>query len=347
MTPVTGRALLFSSDEEYKTASEGCRDSVDYSPLSPSPPTHPISFIRAKDLRALRSRSSPPTSRRNTCESTDSTVFAVPEELCMDKELQLKLTAAEKEIHVMRDEAHERDSRMAELLCTLEKTEMELSARREESEEARERLVKDLSESRDGTKQIISQLTLDLEKSNESIRELDNRLQRGIEENEMLYKKLRDVGVAGPASSSLYALDSNNNNKTSDKIRRMDSFSDLTCLNDINPNSLDKEMLVDEYEELKQRFGKVVNELKAMKKELRESYNSFDSLDLAHESLRQELERKQTENQQRLKMMADRIQDLTAKYSSAEKQVRVLKQKIVKTEKKRTISLKGKDNLQW
>ena len=192
-----------------------------------------------------------------------------------------------------------------------------------------------------------SQLTLDLEKSSESIRELDNRLQRGIEENEMLYKKLRDIGVAGPAPSSLYTLDSNNNNKTSDKIRRMDSFSDLTCLNDINPNSLDKEMLVDEYEELKQRFGKVVSELKAMKKELRESYNNFDSLDLTHESLRQEMERKQTENQQRLKMMADRIQDLTAKYSSAEKQVRVLKQKIVKSEKKRTISLKGKDNLHW
>lgn len=246
--------------------------------------------------------------------------------------------ASEKKISMMQDEACERDVRMTALLETLEKAEIELT----KSEEMKEKLVKELMENREGAKKIIGKLTEDLVESRTKIAEIENQLQRGIEENDSLYEKIRFLESSVPSTSTT-SLTTAASNKSTDRIRRMDSFSDLTCLNDIDPDELDKESLVSEYQELKQRFEKVVNELKMMKRELRESYNSYDNLELAHTSLRQDLERKHNEFQMRNKMMADRIQDLTNKYATAEKQVRILRQKLMKSERKRTSSLKGKE----
>lgn len=359
ITPCTpSRPILFSSDEEYKTASEGGRrESIDWgSPLSPSNPIQ-ITLSHAKENKIRsnlrnnlqkRSLSSPPTSRRSTIDSADDfheNISTVQEEHAanIENELKVRLMAAEKKLSIMHDEARERDTRMAELLETLEKTEMELTARRKESEEVKEKLLKELRENHESAKKVINELV----ESKNKIVEVENQLQRGIEENDSLYRKLRNIEAAVPSTSTTSLTNGNVHNKaTSDRIRRMDSFSDLTCLNDVDPEELDKESLVSEYQELKQRFEKVVNELKMMKRELRESYSSYDSLDLAHTSLRQDMERKQNENQLRTKMMADRIQDLTNKYAAAEKQVRSLKQKLMKSERKRTSSLKGKETLQ-
>jgi hypothetical protein len=353
-TPMTSRQILFSSDEEYKTASEGGRrESID-SPLSPSNPIQ-ITLSHAKENKIRsnlrnnlhkRSLSSPPTSRRSTIDSVDvdfAVISPVQEEHStnVENELKARLMASEKKLSIMHDEARERDTRMAELLETLEKTEMELTARRNESEDMREKLLKELKENHESAKKVINKLSDELVESKNKIVEVENQLQRGIEENDSLYRKLRNMETAVPSTSTT-SLKTN----ASDRIRRMDSFSDLTCLNDVDPDELDKESLVSEYQELKQRFEKVVNELKMMKRELRESYSSYDSLDLAHTSLRQDAERKQNENQLRMKMMADRIQDLTNKYAAAEKQVRSLKQKLMKSERKRTSSLKGKETLQ-
>lgn len=373
---VSGRSIHFSSDEEYKTASEGGRrESIDWgSPLSPSNPIQ-ITLSHAKESKIRsnlrnnlhkRSLSSPPTSRRSTIDSNSDDFIAispVQEERSItatniENELKVRLMAAEKKLSMMHDEARERDARMTELLETLEKTEMELTMRRKENEEVKEKLVKELMENRESAKKIISKLTDELVESRTKIVEIENQLQRGIEENDSLYEKIRNFESSVPSSATsttslLTTVNSgvnnnSNNNKSSssDRIRRMDSFSDLTCLNDVDPDELDKESLASEYNELKQRFEKVVNELKMMKRELRESYNSYDNLDLAHTSLRQELERKHNEYQMRNKMMADRIQDLTNKYAMAEKQVRILKQKLMKSERKRTSSLKGKETLQ-
>lgn len=368
---VSGRSIHFSSDEEYKTASEGGRrESIDWgSPLSPSNPIQ-ITLSHAKESKIRsnlrnnlhkRSLSSPPTSRRSTIDSNDDFVGILPVQeeqkqqqrsVNIENELKVRLMAAEKKLSIMHDEARERDARMTELLETLEKTEMELSMRRKENEEVKETLVKELVENRESAKKIIGKLTEELVDSRSKIAEIENQLQRGIEENDSLYEKIQNLESSVPSSSSTTSLILTtvnagvNNKSTSDRIRRMDSFSDLTCLNDVDPEGLDKESLVSEYQELKQRFEKVVNELKMMKRELRESYNSYDNLDLAHTSLRQDLERKHNENQMRNKMMADRIQDLTNKYATAEKQVRILKQKLIKSERKRTSSLKGKEALQ-
>ncbi|XP_065078700.1 protein outspread isoform X3 [Ochlerotatus camptorhynchus] len=352
VTPITPKSLLFSSDEEYRTASEGGRrDSVgDWgSPLSPTPPVPLSALARTKDrLRTShnrlhkRSRSSPPSSRRSTIESVQSEdlplINPVQEEVCIDKELQLRLQAAEKELSILREETHEREARMSELLTSLERTEQELTRKRE-SEENRERLMSQLDESRSSAQEIIDRITVELDKSRDTVKDLEDRLARGIEENECLYKKIRDFGISSPASS-LCSL----NTKTG-KMRRMDSFSDLTSLNEVDPSTLDKDMLADEYHELRARFEKAVSELKAMKRELKESHKICDDLEISYTTLKREIDRQQKEHESQSKMMADRIQDMTNKYTNAEKQVRLLRQKLVRNEKRRSLSLKGKESL--
>ncbi|XP_055547516.1 protein outspread isoform X2 [Wyeomyia smithii] len=351
-TPVTPKSTLFSSDEEYRTASEGGRrDSVgDWgSPLSPSPPVPLSAIARTKDrLRSShnrlhkRSRSSPPSSRRSTIDSVQSEdlllINAVQEEVCIDKEIQLRLQAAEKELSMLREETHEREARMSELLTSLERTEQELTKKRE-SEETREKLLMQMDESRNSAQEIIDRITVELEKSRETIKDLEDRLSRGIEENESLYKKMRDFGISSPASS-LCSL-----NTKIGRMKRMDSFIDLTSLNEVDPSNLDKDMLSDEYHELRARFVKAVSELKAMKRELKESHKMFDDLEISYVTLKKEIERQQKEHESQTRMMADRIQDMTNKYTNAEKQVRMLKQKLVRNEKRRSLSLKGKESL--
>ncbi|XP_050085396.1 protein outspread isoform X3 [Anopheles aquasalis] len=379
VTPLTPKSLLFSSDsEEYRTASEGGRrDSVggDWgSPVSPLPPAIPqCAVARTKDRvrtssssnatsasnRSLhkRSRSSPPTSRRSTLESGQplesvSINTVQEEETGLEKELQLRLQAAEKELSMLREETHEREARMSELLTTLERTEQELTRKRE-LEENREKLMVQLQESRAAGQDIIEQVTHELNKSRETTKELEDRLARGIEENESLYRKLQECGITSPASSicslvtaaSTTAMRTHGGTGSGTKIKRMDSFSDLTFLSEIDPATLDKDMLADEYRELRARFERAVSELKAMKRELKDAHGLYDDLEIGYLTLQKELDRQVEEHGAQSRMMADRIQDMTNKYTAAEKQVRQLKQKMVRSEKRRSLSLKGKESL--
>ncbi|KAJ6646128.1 Protein outspread [Pseudolycoriella hygida] len=350
VTPMTPKSMLFSSDEEYRTASEGGRrDSVDWgSPMSPSPPI-PLLLARAKDrIRSRsssnsrlhkRSRSSPPSSRRSTIDSVGSddlpVIEPVQEELNIDRELHLRLVEAEKELNFLKEEAQTRDTRTSELITTLERTEMNLGSQIREAEEARDSLAKQLNESRKKAEEIIARLSSELEDTHCRCKELEDRLSRGIEENEILYKKIRDM--EGGTVSSLTNL--------SKKMKRVDSLSDLTSLSDIDPYSLERDMLADEYNELKSRFEKAVNEIRAMKKELKESQNEYDNLEITHATLRQDLERKELHDRSQLQLMGERIQDLTLKYSNSDRQVRQLKQKLSKSEKRRSLSLKGRDSM--
>lgn len=350
VTPMTPKSILFSSDEEYRTASEGGRrDSVDWgSPMSPSPPI-PLLLARAKDrIRSRsnsnsrlhkRSRSSPPSSRRSTIDSVGSDdlplIQPVQEELNIDRELHLRLVEAEKELNLLKEEAQSRDTRTSELITTLERTEMNLGSQIREAEEARDNLAKQLNESRKKAEEIIARLSSELEDTHCRCKELEDRLNRGIEENELLYKKIRDI--EGGSVSSLTNLNR--------KIKRVDSLSDLTSLSDIDPYCLERDMLADEYNELKSRFEKAVNEIRAMKKELKESQNEYDNLEITHATLRQDLERKEMHDRSQVQLMGERIQDLTLKYSNSDRQVRMLKQKLSKSEKRRSLSLKGRDSM--
>jgi chromosome segregation ATPase len=131
------------------------------------------------EKKPKHSISSPVTSRRNTIDSADDfgAILPVLEEhtASVENELKLRLTATEKKLSTMHDEARERDTCMAELLETLEKTEMELTARRKESEEMKEKLLNELVD-HESAKKVINKLTEDLLESKSKISEVEARI---------------------------------------------------------------------------------------------------------------------------------------------------------------------------
>ncbi|KAH8251435.1 hypothetical protein KR032_011890 [Drosophila birchii] len=337
VTPGTPIGPHFSSDEEYRTASEGGRrDSLDWgSPLSPSPPVL-RSCLRNRSLASLhkRSRSSPPSSRRSTVDSVASDelpLLVVPEELQPSDSRELK-----QQCETLRAEASLREARMSELLATLQRTEQQLTARLQEQQQ---QLNSELSLAKQSASDLMHNLGLQLTESQCQIKQLEDRLAQGIEENEGLYKRLRELKAQDNSGGGLSNLQRH-------KIKRMDSLSDLTTISDIDPYCLQRDSLAEEYNELRSRFEKAVNEIRAMKRELKQSQNQYDALELAQAALQQKLERRQHEDGAQLQLMAARIQDLTLKYSSSERQVRGLKQKLAKSERRRSLSLKGKEQLE-
>ncbi|XP_017007129.2 protein outspread isoform X1 [Drosophila takahashii] len=336
-TPGTPAGPHFSSDEEYRTASEGGRrDSLDWgSPLSPSPPVL-RSCLRNRSLASLhkRSRSSPPSSRRSTVDSVASD--ELPLLVALPEELPTESRELKQQCETLRAEASLREARMSELLATLQRTEQQLTARLQEQQQ---QLNSELSQAKQSASDLMHNLGLQLTESHGQIKQLEDRLAQGIEENEGLYKRLRELQGSSGGSTPLSNLQRH-------KIKRMDSLSDLTTISDIDPYCLQRDSLAEEYNELRSRFEKAVNEIRAMKRELKQSQNQYDALELAQAALQQKLERRQHEDGAQLQLMAARIQDLTLKYSSSERQVRALKQKLAKSERRRSLSLKGKEQLE-
>ncbi|KQS70208.1 protein outspread isoform X2 [Drosophila erecta] len=339
VTPGTPAGPHFSSDEEYRTASEGGRrDSLDWgSPLSPSPPVL-RSCLRNRSLASLhkRSRSSPPSSRRSTVDSVASDelpLLVVPEEMQPTDSRELK-----QQCDTLRAEASLREARMSELLATLQRTEQQLTARLQEQQQ---QLNSELTQAKQSASDLMHNLGLQLTESQCQIKQLEDRLAQGIEENEGLYKRLRELQAQDHSGGG-----GTLSNLQRHKIKRMDSLSDLTTISDIDPYCLQRDSLAEEYNELRSRFEKAVNEIRAMKRELKQSQNQYDALELAQAALQQKLERRQHEDGAQLQLMAARIQDLTLKYSSSERQVRALKQKLAKSERRRSLSLKGKEQLE-
>ena len=137
---------------------------------------------------------------------------------------------------------------------------------------------------------------------------------------------------------------------TRERGRSFDSLSDLTNIDlDLDLNALDKERVMEEYDELRGRFEKAILEIRAMRKELREAHATQDALELEIFAHKQESGRMNETNQAQIQLMAVRIQDLTNKLAGSEKQVRTLKQKLTKAEtreKRRSLSLKGRESFQ-
>lgn len=97
------------------------------------------------------------------------------------------------------------------------------------------------------------------------------------------------------------------------------------------------------------RFEKAIQEIRVMRKELRESHAAQDALELEMFAHKKDSERLNGSNQAQIQLMAARIQDLTSKLGGSEKQVRTLKQKLAKAEsrdKRRSLSLKGRESFQ-
>lgn len=365
----TPRSLLFSSDDEYRTASEGGRrESGEWGEaLPPSPPLNRTPMSRVKErargvskwrgLGNKRSRSSPPNSRRSTLDSVSSQEMITAAHL--SSESKVKDIIEDKTDYIFREKTINTDDikdkkRNADLVALERKVE-DLIKREEESGKLRARDSAELellksrySEDKDEWERALvnaeneldeanSRLSVTLNQFNEAkqlserlageVERLEARLASAIEENEALYNKLR------PGSG---------------RARSVDSLSDLTNIDlTLDLSRLDKDRMIEEYTDLRSRFEKAVSEIRALKRELRESQAQCDWLELSLVSARQEGISMKMEADASSNLMAARIQDLATKLSGAEKQIRTLKQKLAKTEtreKRRSLSLKGRES---
>ncbi|EZA59782.1 Protein outspread [Ooceraea biroi] len=398
---ITPRSVLFSSDEEYRTASEGGRrESGDWSemPVSPPlvrngdwpiamkgsgwsdttnhewselPPSPPLTRTALSRVKARsrsssrsrvykRSRSSPPSSRRSTLDSVRSEDLMMA---CCELELS--------RLRQQKAEASIREKQVEELLSTIQRTEQQRSKDLDDLEKMKKmysrekemlecKLLETEAILRETTERC-EMLTNELTSSHRSVEHLQaevtalgDRLSQGkwtffssycdviiflfsIEENERLYNKVRELEKGGLSASR-------------ERGRSFDSLSDLTNIElDLDLTALDKERIMEEYDELRNRFEKAVMEIRAMRRELREAHATQDVLELEIFAHKQDAASVSETNQAQIQLMAARIQDLTNKLAASEKQVRTLKQKLTKAEsrdKRRSLSLKGRESFQ-
>lgn len=398
ITPNTAKSGPFSSDEEYRTASEGGRrDSADWGDVGSQPPPSPILNRTpiSKVKEKVRARGCQQTQPKTDIKADKDEIDATKEkELPIDevdenekpseprkrsyistidkqtieiedlrKQLKLALNdvnAAESELARLRKlkaDAALREKKMEELVITLQKKEEELSVRTKEAEnlDAIKQMYNQdktmwenkltetqnfLKESTEHCELLTSQLTTaqdTIKQLQKELSELNERLLKSVKENDNLYKRIRDLEGKINAESP-----------TREKRKSIGSLGDLSNINqDLNLESLEKNRLIEEYTELRNRFLMAIQEIKAMKRELRESHNMYDELEVTNMKLRNEMKLREQCSRSEIDLMAARILDLTQKLTASDKQVRTLKHKIQKTEsreKRRSLSLKGRES---
>ncbi|XP_039746911.1 protein outspread isoform X2 [Pararge aegeria] len=399
VTPNTTKSGPFSSDDEYRTASEGGRrDSADWGDVTNQPPPSPIlnrtPISRVKEKVRARACLQPQTKPDLKVEKDEIDSTKEKENLPLDevdenekpneprkrsyistidkqtieiedlrKQLKLALNdvnSAESELARLRklkSEAATREKKMEDLVITLQKKEEELTVRTKEAEnlDAIKQLYNQdknmwetkltetqnfLKESTEHCELLTRQLTTAQEaikQLQKELNELNEKVLRSVRENESLYSRIRELESKVVAESP-----------TREKRKSIGSLSDLSSLNqDLNIESLEKNRLIEEYVELRSRFLKAIHEIKAMKKELRDSHNMYDELEVTNSKLKNEMKLREQCSKSEIDLMAARILDLTQKLTASDKQVRTLKHKIQKTEsreKRRSLSLKGRES---
>ncbi|KAL0120206.1 hypothetical protein PUN28_008096 [Cardiocondyla obscurior] len=263
---------------------------------------------------------------------------------------------AEKELSRLRQqkaEASIREKQVEELLNTIQRTEQQRNKDLDDLEKMKKvynrekevlecKLLETEAILRETTERC-EILTNELTSSHRNVEHLQaetaafsDRLSQGIEENERLYNRVRELEEKHGLSASR------------ERGRSFDSLSDLTNIElDLDLTALDKERVMEEYDELRSRFEKAVMEIRAMRKELREAHATQDVLELEIFAHKQDAANVNDTNQAQIQLMAARIQDLTNKLAASEKQIRTLKQKLTKAEsrdKRRSLSLKGRES---
>ncbi|XP_047740079.1 uncharacterized protein LOC108667928 [Hyalella azteca] len=179
-----------------------------------------------------------------------------------------------------------------------------------------------------------------------------DRLQRGIEENEALSAKLRELQrQLTPHDKRTCSVTSVYSSREKFSSRRhlplFDSLSDLSNVDfSLDPEAMDRETLNDEFCNVRSRLELSLSEIRALRRELRESQSEHDALQLTHIQLGQDCAKQRQDAEAQLALMTERVQDLTNKLSNSEKQVRQMKTKMTRAEsrdRRRTQSLRGKD----
>ncbi|XP_053988582.1 protein outspread isoform X2 [Hylaeus volcanicus] len=341
-------------DEEQTNGhmqSNSCLSSANDSPLIVELLENQVSLLRDQ----LDQNQSHPSTLLVIIERQESEIEGLKSQL---NAARADVADAEKELSRLRQqkaEASIREKQVEELLSTIQRTEHQRDKDLEDLEKMKKMYTRDkemlecklleteaiLRETSERCEMLTKELASShrtVEHMQMEIASLSDRLSQGIEENDRLYGKVRELEEKGGLSSSR------------ERGRSFDSLSDLTNIElDLDLNSLDKERIMEEYDELRSRFEKAILEIRAMRKELREAHAMQDALELEMFTHKRDASSVNETNQAQVQLMAARIQDLTNKLAASEKQVRTLKQKLTKVEtrdKRRSLSLKGRESFQ-
>ncbi|KAK9310721.1 hypothetical protein QLX08_000040 [Tetragonisca angustula] len=341
-------------DEEQRNGhmqSNSCLSSANESPLIVELLENQVSMLRDQ----LDQNQSHPSTLLVIIERQENEIESLKSQL---NTARADVASVEKELSRLRQqkaEASIREKQVDELLNTIQRTEQQRNKDLDDLEKMKkiynrdkevlecklletEAILRETSERCEMLTKELASSHRTVEHLQSEIASLSNRLSQGIDENERLYSKVRELEDKGGLSSSR------------ERGRSFDSLSDLTNIElDLDFNTLDKERIVEEYDELRSRFEKAILEIRAMRKELREAHAMQDALELEIFAHKQDATSVSETNQAQIQLMAARIQDLTNKLAASEKQVRTLKQKLTKVEtrdKRRSLSLKGRESFQ-
>jgi len=270
---------------------------------------------------------------------------------------------AEQKAHIITDLSHQlqdSEQRINQLLCrtdSLEKDNVSLKMGYDDEVTRLKENVKELEEYIDKTDS--AKNVADNSKDSEIIRlrkelsekacyekqlqEMQDKLSKSKSEVEALTSKildLNDISDRECKAKSRSLCSSRENIDKQIRLTKMDSLAELmTSVDDPAAlSSMEHEQLVINYNDVLKRFGKAISEIKALKNSVKTAQNSTDEMEIVNIRLNQSLNNTEAHYTEQLKMMSTKIEDLTAKYLSAEKHVRTLKMKCTESKSRRRSS---------
>lgn len=351
-TPATPRSVFLSSDEEYRTASEGGRrGSEDWGELPPSPPLARTSLARVKEKARARPRLPRCQSRQSTLDSVSTDELDTSSRDSNDSvdlkntinkqkaeidDLQKQLAKAVSEIQILEEEINRlkklqsesllRERNAQDMLCLLEESEKKNTQLETKFLREQKRLQKQLTEMETFVKNTEDKcvlLTKELQNKQLLLLNLKEELRNA---NETITKDNEKI---------------NNLQKQLTTTQNYGSLTNLTNIDlDLDLETLTHKELIEYCLDLKSRFEKAIIEIRAVKRELKESYVKCDDLELKNFGLWKRMEGQVKETEAEKALLVARIDHLTSKLTAVEKQVRSKARQEAK-DKRRSLSLKG------
>ena len=270
---------------------------------------------------------------------------------------------AEQKAHIITDLSHQlQDSehRINHLLCrtdSLEKDNVaiktaydnEISRLKENIKELEEYIDRADNEKISAENTEILRLRKELtEKSNleQELTDIQDKLSKSNDENEELREKLEIANknlTEDATEASSRSLCSSGENMIFDKqlrLTKMDSLSELLTSDcqGLDTETMEQSEIINRYNDVVKRLGKAVNEIRSLRTTVKTSQDAADEMEINNIRLSQSLGSVEAQYQEQLRMLSTKIEDLTSKYLSAEKQSRLLKLKVSDTKSRRRSS---------
>ena len=273
------------------------------------------------------------------------------------KEMELEMqnmmdnnNEAEQKAHIITDLSHQlqdSEQRINHLLCrtdSLEKDNVaikkayddEISRLKENIKELEEYIDRADSEKNSAENSEILRLRQELsDKANceQELSDLQEKLSKINEENDTLRGKIFDINEKPEKdvkTKSRSLCSSRDNIDKQLRLTRMDSLAELmTSVNQTQAaiDEMDREEIVICYNDVLKRLGKAINEIRSLKNSVKTSQNTADAMEISNIRLNQSLASAEAHYTEQIKLLSTKIEDLTSKYLTAEKQSRLLKLK--------------------